>query len=283
MDGSCNLQLTTILLQLANWFGGIIRSLFPWPALIIFLVLFAPVRSAFDRIVTAIADSLRTLRHVKAVGVEMALDPQGARELAATSTAVVAGDFARSVDKQVARMHVWERFESVIKEGIAPLAQSGFRATIHIQDILQPDTLFQLVEYMYVSEPLGNPATRHRRNSIRFGIIGRSWRLGQSEYDPNVTTDVEQLVKFWGMTRTEAERAGRSRRSFAVILLRGSSGGYSGLIFIDSESPDLFGHSKIEELARVTNAIAERRGGLSDGLSRIRNDLAQEFRHPIQR
>lgn len=175
----------------------------------------------------SLADSMRTLRRVKAVGVELTLDPQAAREIRAKSTALVLGDYERKADGEVRKLRVWAKFAQIVADVVRPLAQHDFRSTIHIQDVLEPESLYQLVEYIYVSEPQGHPKTRGRRNSIRFGIIGRAWRLGRSEYDATVTTDVAELVKVWGMTQDEAARAGRGRQSFAVVLLRDRSGGYT--------------------------------------------------------
>ncbi len=283
MNGSCGPSLTTSLIQLVVWLGAIIRSLFPWPAVVLFVFLFPPLRNAIDRIVGSLADSIRTLRRVKAAGVEFTLDPQAAREIAAKSTSVVLEDYQRKADEEVARLRVWDKFMRIIDEAVRPLAQGGFRSTIHIEDVLRPEMLYQLVEYVYISEPSGNPNTRGRRNSIRFGIIGRAWRLGQSEYDPEVTTNVADLVKDWGMTQSEATRAGRGRKSFAAILLPDASGGNSGLIFVDAESPHLFGHTPIAELERRIKEIATEREGLSDSLTRVRGALGQEFRAPMLR
>ena len=282
MNGSCEPSVVTSLIQIAIWLGGIIRSLFPWPAIVLFAFLFPPLRNALDRIAASLADSIRTLRQLKAVGVEFTLDPKAAREISAKSTAVVFGDYERKADQEVARLRVWDKFTRIIEEVVRPLAHGSFRSTIHIEDALQQETLYQLVEYKYVPELPGPPKTRGRRNSIRFGIVGRAWRLGRSEYEPNVTTDVTDLVKFWGMTHDEAVRAGRGRRSFAVILLRNASGGYSGLIFIDAQEPGLFGEFPVNDLERKINDATKGPDGLGESLAQVRDALAQEFRAPMQ-
>ena len=276
MNGSCEASLV----QFGFWLGDIIRSLFPWPAIVLFAFLFPPLRNALDRVVVSLADSIRTLRRLKAVGVELILDPLAAREIRAKSTTVVLGDYERKADAEVRKLRVWHKFTQIIEEVVRPLAQHGFRSTIHIEDILEPESLYQLVDYIYVSEPQGPPKTRGRRNSIRFGIIGRAWRLGRSEYDSAVTTDIAELVRAWGMTHDEAARAGRGRQSFAVVLLRDTSGGNSGLIFIDASAPHLFAQLPIEELERKVNEVAGRANGLSDSVALVRNALAQEFRAP---
>jgi hypothetical protein len=283
MNEACEPSSLTVLLALAGWLGDIIRSLFPWPAIVLVVLLFPPLRHALDRIFTALADSMRTLRRLKAAGVELTLDPEAARLLSAKSTAVVLDDYKRKADQEVARLHVWETFTRIIEDVVRPLAEADFRSTIHVEDVLQPETLYQLVEYVHVSDPPGPPNTRGRRNSIRFGIIGRAWRLGRSEYEPKVTTDIGELVRAWGMTQDEAIRAGRGRQSFAVILLRAATSGYSGLIFVDAELPGLFGKTAVEELEARINQAAAGADGLSNNLARLRDALAQEFRSPTQR
>jgi hypothetical protein len=82
------------------------------------------------------------------------------------------------------------------------------------------------------------------------------------------------------MTHDEAVRAGRGRQSFAVVLLRDTSGGFSGLIFIDAQAPNLFGQLPIAELERKVNDVAGRANGLNDSIAQVRDALAQEFRSP---
>ena len=272
MSSSC----VPSFLQFSLWLGDIVRSLFPWAAVVLFALLFPPVR----RIFVSLAESMQGLRSFKAIGVEFTLDPGNARELRAKSTAVVLGDYERKANDAIRRHLVWHKFKQVISQAIEPVAGGAFRCTIHIQDVLEPQSLYQLADHLYVGEPMGPPGTRGRRNSIKFGIIGRAWRLGKSDYDPHVGTKVENLVEKWGMTRDEAERAGRGRQSFAVILLRDSNGDCPGLIFIDSQEINLFGHLAPSELERRVTEVAGRRNGLSDSVARVKNALAQEFREP---
>jgi hypothetical protein len=279
MNELCNSTIIASILAGFSWAGEIIRSMFPWPAVVLFIILFPPTRGAFGRIIESLAESIRTLRRLKTLGFELSLDPAAAREVAAKSSAVVFEAFERKADQETARRNVWDKFTSVIKEAVEPISipNAGFRSTIHIQDVLDPDALYQLTEYYYVAEPHGPPKTRGRRNSIRFGIIGRAWRLGKSEYDPTVATDTTELVKVWGMTHDEAVRAGRGRQTFAAILLRDGSGGSSGIIFIDAQTASLFGdEASLDSLEHRINAAAKAKG-LSDNLSQIRRVLSEEY------
>ena len=101
--------------------------------------------------------------------------------------------------------------------------------------------------------------------------------------DIELMTRVASQYYLEGMTQDEAIRAGRGRQSFVVILLRDASSGYSGLIFIDAEAPDLFGQISLDELERSVNQAAAGINGLSNSVARVRSALAQEFRSPTQR
>ncbi len=285
MSDPCEPTVVTSLLSFASWLGDVIRSFFPWPAIVLTAILLAPVRNAVDRIVTSLADSIRALRSLKVAGIELNLDPKVAQELAAKSTAVVIADYERRADKEVAQRQIWEKFTKIIDGTVKPLATAGvgFRATIHIEDTLQSETLYQLVEYQYVAELPGPGKTRGRHHSIRFGIIGRAWRLSKSDYDGDVTTNVDDLIKTWGMTHNEAVRAGRGRRSFAVILLRDASSGCSGLIFIDAVQKGLFGADRNEAIQRLESGLntAATTNGLSNDLAEVRRALAQQYQSAL--
>jgi hypothetical protein len=79
MMDSCEPTTLSAFIVFVAWLGGIIRSLFPWPAIVLILLLYPPLRGGFDRVVISLADSLRTLRRLKAAGVELTLDPDAAR------------------------------------------------------------------------------------------------------------------------------------------------------------------------------------------------------------
>ncbi len=286
MNQSCEPGVLTSLLAVAAWLGDIIQSLFPWPALVLFVLLFAPLRRA---LATAFANTLSTLRSLKVAGLELSLDPEAAQVMAAKSTVVVQDAYEHEADDEVRRRRVWEKFTWIVEEAVRPLAQpgAGFRSTIHIKDVLQPESLYQLVEYVHVSEPRGARKSRGGRYSIRFGIIGRAWRLRASEYEACVPTDPTELVRTWGMTAEEADRAGRGRQSFAVILLYPEdrrddvSDDPAGLIFIDAKDKGLFDQTSIAKLNDNVNAAA-RDNGLIASLAQVRRTLAEDFRSSTQ-
>jgi hypothetical protein len=162
------------------------------------------------------------------------------------------------------------RLESTVRQALSDQERSadGFRATVHIEDALVRNALYQLVGYW----PSGGGAGR--RFSIRFGMLGRTWRLGRSLYADNVPDGEEALIEEWGMTRAQATTAAANRHSFVCVLLH-HEGQAVGILFMDA-FPDRafpFGveqrvekHLLTQELAaavgRVRAAIATKGPGV---------------------
>jgi hypothetical protein len=287
MDQSCVGAFLTNLRAFDAWLGGIIQSLFPWPAVILFVLLYPPLRRA---LAIAFANMLSTLHSLKVAGMELTLDPEAAQAMAAKSTVVVQNAYEHEADDEVRRRRVWEKFTWIVEQAVRPLAQSpdaGFRSTIHIKDILQPDTLYQLVEYYHAAEPSDPHKTRGRRISIRAGIGGRAWRLKEPLY-ANVPDDVRELVEHWGMTSIEAAAlAEHGRQSFAVIPVypqdhpRYPSDDPAALIFIDAKQRGLFDATPIERLNDNINAAA-RDNGFIASLVQVTRALAEDFQSQTQ-
>lgn len=134
---------------------------------------------------------------------------------------------------------------------------SDLRATLHVQDPLLRDSLYQLLDYN--SEPRG----RGRSWSVRFGIIGRVWRREQSEIRSEVPTDANALIEEWGMTQTEARKAGRDRQSFACVFLRNQKTNVPiGILYFDATNRNAFGATDEgrAEFLRVALKVACERG-----------------------
>jgi hypothetical protein len=87
---------------------------------------------------------------------------------------------------------------------------STFRCTIHVSDILFADDLYQLLNHY----PRSGGSGVGRRFSVRYGIIGRAWRLNQHQGEGDARAESkEDLVRYWGMTQEEAEAISRHRPS----------------------------------------------------------------------
>ncbi|HAL28026.1 MAG TPA: hypothetical protein DCP25_15000 [Chloroflexi bacterium] len=148
--------------------------------------------------------------------------------------------------------------------------RQDFRSTIHVPDILFKDAMYQLLEYY----PLGTG--QGRAFPVRLGILGRSWRTGESEVVGTVTTDVRKLVREWGMTIEEAERFGRGRKSFVCAVVR-SKGRPIGIFYLDSKEKDAFGEGEDSDLGTAILDCIDR-GCADSGLTSALEDVQMEMR-----
>jgi hypothetical protein len=99
-----------------------------------------------------------------------------------------------------------------------PQGVKGLRGTIHVNDVIFPDYLYQLVDYY----PAGGGA--HRRFSQRYGIIGRSWRSktshGTGDAFVGAGGSVQALYSIALAIRVASRCSLESRRSITNSLER---------------------------------------------------------------
>jgi hypothetical protein len=146
-----------------------------------------------------------------------------------------------------------------------------YRCTLHVPDIVFAETLSQLLDYL----PAG--AGSGRIFSVRFGLIGKVWRQLKPETRGNVPkagTEVERLIQEWGMTKAEAEHAGRGRPSFLCVPLEDEKEGPVGMFYMDSEETDAFKTDKPDAelhdlIVRECNAK-----GLTEALAKMKDELS---------
>ncbi|MBO4227395.1 hypothetical protein [Bradyrhizobium neotropicale] len=238
-----------------HWLGGLITAFVPWPALILILLAFRSVRTGVGNFAGSFAELPRAVTAINMAGMKINLDPGRARELLSISSEVVQTDFERVVDADVRRGKIWDKFETVIQKGLIPLIatestsadteQSLYRVTLHVPDTLEAEMLYQLIEY-YPPGPF--PKSRGRRKSIRFGAIGKAWRLQKSDYSPTVSTQPAELIKDWGMTAEEADAAGRGRKTFLSVIIRDESKIPLGIFYMDALPSNFLGQKTLEEI-----------------------------------
>jgi hypothetical protein len=127
------------------------------------------------------------------------------------------------------------RLETSVREGLHEHERraEGFRATVHVEDAMVRNALYQPVGYW----PSGGSSGR--RFSTRFGMIGRAWRLGRSLYAPDVPASEDELIELWGMTRAQAASAAQGRHSFVCVLLR-HEGQPVGIWYMDAKREHAF-------------------------------------------
>lgn len=138
---------------------------------------------------------------------------------------------------------VKSRLESTVLQALSDddRGAAGFRATVHIEDALLRNALYQLVSYW----PSGGGAGR--RFSVRFGMLGRTWRLGRSLYAADVPVGEDALILEWGMTRAHATTAAAGRRSFVSVLLH-HEGQAVGILFMDAVPDHAFSDAVVQNI-----------------------------------
>lgn len=270
---------------LLHWAAPIVASFFPWPILILVVLFFSPVRTALNSFVTGFAALPRAVTAINVAGMKINLDPSKAKELLTLSSEVVYADFNRVIDREVERLKIWPMFEKVIDQALKPLVDKSlltpddpfqYRVTLHMPDTIQPESLYQLIEY-YPAGPF--PETRGRRKSIRFGAIGKAWRLQRSEYSPTVPTQHDKLVEHWGMTGEEADQAGRGRQTFLAIIMTDNSNKPLGIFYMDATHPKLLGDKSSEEIAAAILKVCAS-SKLVENLVKVRTKMEDQAASP---
>lgn len=217
------------------------------------------------------------LTRLKAGGFEIELGVEEApqtreriEEAFALGRARVRRDFDLRVhihDLRALRLTVVQEVQGLLTD---EKVRQDFRSTIHVPDILFKDAMYQLLEYY----PLGTG--QGRAFPVRLGILGRSWRTGESEVVGEVTTDVGKLIREWGMTIEEAESFGRGRKSFVCAVVR-SKGRPIGIFYLDSKQTNAFGEDKDSDLGAAILTCIDKRCADS-GLKRALEDVQTEMR-----
>jgi hypothetical protein len=199
------------------------------------------------------------INHVKGLGFELDLAPESAGQ--------VKVDFETQLTEY--RVAIRKRFDALnhqhdvvrlrdrlVEDVLLPARRSedvALRCTVYVPDIVFADALYRLTDYYPAG---GDSGTVY---SIRFGIIGRQWRLRESEYEPRVTTDPQELMGKWGMTRAQAnDKSGD--HSFLVAMLSHDDAEV-GLLLVACETESPFPSKailkKVEEHPH-TAALAKR-------------------------
>lgn len=250
------------IVPLVVYLSQIVKSLFPWPILV--LSALALIAWGPDKLRELIAALRFEVAGVKFEGLASApekfkkefADVQ--RITAKTNDELEQAYHAASeYAEQLRAKHKIDlavaRISKTIYDCIGVDCPDDFRVTVYIPDLLFEDRLYQLTEY-YNKE--GHPITENRAGrvySIRYGIIGRVWRSGVpevegrliSEEDQNLIkdqNDIAELERFiarrWGLTLEEAAKV-RPYNSYGAIRIDGG-GIPRGLVFFDSKKKDAF-------------------------------------------
>ncbi len=231
---------------------GLVDAL-AWPVVVIF-VLIALLRSSWiSRAIGFLPQAVRAIK-VSVAGVEMEINQQAAEEVRSFLVAPIE-DLRKKADTEYKKMadaqRVYELLQSAIEVGCTSVLERKqiqrpalIRGTVHVPDIVFNEYLYQLVNY-YPGSRANGPAGR--RFSQRFGIIGRSWRLGESMARPTApgtsAEDIRDLVEQWGMSREEAAGQSRTHPACICVILRSPEDNNLpvGLLYLDTTQDQGFG------------------------------------------
>lgn len=266
------------MISLALDFISDISSVVIWPLVVFILVLFLMFSKNGSR---RISEIFRGFKSVKMFGAEFVLSEEGrqqaaqsARETFHTYRSQAKAEYDRLADVN----NIREKLEQVIssvkvqREGkiIEIKKIENVRFTVHVPDAIFAETMYQLLDYY----PKGGG--RGRIWSVRYGILGKAWRLGKSLTQESVPTTEEELTRDWGMTREEATAAAQGRKSFSCVILYNKENTAVGAFYMDAPNEKDFGDMKPSELdiyhKNIISACGED-SGLIAGLDNISREL----------
>jgi len=224
----------TVAQSMSSWAS--VLEAWAWPGAVLLAVVAILVWVTYSTAARPVLGILfGRVRRISAFGVEFDLSQAAAVQ---TRTNVEAGfdelrsklkrQFDALVDSEGLNNKLLDMAENAVRPYLISKAARTYRCTIHIQDVLFEDALYQLLDYY----PSGGG--RGRTRSVRFGIIGRCARLNQPDMQADVTTNAEKLVEAWAMTTAEAAVVGRDRRSFAAIPLFDGHRQFLGIFYVDA-------------------------------------------------
>jgi hypothetical protein len=214
-----------LLLPLVGYFASILRVMFPWPALVLFIlaiVIWGPDR--ISRILSNIG-TIELPGWIKFEGKAPSKEFQ--KEL---------GEAARFVER--ANREIGEAYEGAkrfasdlrertdiprlvsnaakqVAQKVGERCPEDYRLTLYVADFVFSDRLYQFTEYYNSQGDAISSGKAGRTFSIRYGIIGRVWRSGVHEIEGNLISTQEQthvdddnierfIARRWGLTLREA-------------------------------------------------------------------------------
>ena len=256
--------------SVSDWVRFFSGLLLPWPFLVLVLLLYLFLPTGAP---TRLSALLKPFQSIKLFGQEFVLDQQGGRN-AEAAILVYRKEVQAKLDGYVRKMKLTTKHEDVVKNYITKFvpefSSRNIRTTIHIPDSLFAETLYQLVDYY----PEQLDRSRGRAFSTRYGIIGKAWRLAESQYKEAVPTDRRELILEWGMTDEEAQNAAqKDKQSFACVIIKDSRGKSLAVFYLDSPFQEAFGNT--DSWKRIESAIMEgaKATGLTAALELIHKEL----------
>ncbi len=169
----------------------------------------------------------------------------------------------------VSGLRIGELHRALVDEVLVPRIGGiqnamDLRTTIHVADILFAESYYQLLPYYPIAKVPGDG----RSWSVRYGIVGKTWRQGTFNAEGNLAMSEEDLIREWGMTEDEARTAKSTRPSLLAVVLSEVERQPVAVFYADSTTPNAFGATKDEQMILVEKIKAEASArGLTKALS----------------
>jgi hypothetical protein len=145
----------------------------------------------------------------------------------------------------------------------------GFRSTIHVLDVLFAESYYQLLPYYRKGGGEG------RSWSIRFGIVGNTWRHGVSHGVVDIADHQTELIDVWGMTADQARNARNgAAQSLIAVILRNSMKRVVGIFYADALETKAFGADQAA-LAALAEKIVQHADAI--GLTKALADMVADL------
>lgn len=281
-----------IIAQFFGWLGNFI-TINPWASIAFFVIVLV---AAFPATRFAIRNQLRALGikrlKISDAEIEFSREDRLTVERSLAESIEIINQYRIKADKNIDRLIQKYGLVEAFTEASAAIFESSFgnrfgiskmRSTIHSQDFVFSDRLYQITNYY----PEGGGI--HRDFSLRRGIIGRVWRSQKAacagflihRLAPNPLPSDEELINGicleWGLTDTEAYDF-KKKPSYCCVPIRH---GYRllAVFYLDCESNN-FGwngdddlDAKLEQL-KDNCAVELKKKNLPEILLNIEKEMA---------
>lgn len=206
----------------------------------------------------AIATAMRSfplVRKLKLYGVEVEIDQKALEGLEERERDVfrkLSRKMERATSRAAQSVFLFEHLRDSA-EAIERLREHKFpdvgkdpnvRFTIHVPDAIFENHVYQVIDY-YLPNTNGTATGKGRRFSIRYGMIGRCWRTGQSHATASAFTGgdtaIEDLKDKWSMTSAEAESAKARPSCLAISVRREAPKSQLGIVYGDATTANYWG------------------------------------------
>lgn len=296
------LVFQSMILPVISYLAEVIKTLFPWPAVVLLLIAVVLMRpERLSPVISWIGEfegfGVKYKGRAANAPTEVLRREMGQVERMVDAANNEIAEAYRVVDEYVAKLR--DRYElpkllGQVSSQVATIIGSNcppdFRLTLYIPDIIFSERLYQVAEYY---DKFGNRSTIDRAGralSIRYGVGGRVWRSKVNEIEGELLAKEDQdqmkregldrnnpddvgryIARRWGFTLGEVAHIRRYNSYGAILLQRASAP--VGLIYFDSKETNAFGSSieAKQTLDRIVSMLTSVE--LSDRLLEISNEL----------